>query len=107
MIQGLDKLLEQFDNISNLDLSDAINGALQIIADASSSNAPVDTGDLRDSHEVVDGELIISAPYSLDVEFGTIHMAAQPYLRPAIDSTQSQVLSLLAAAVQSQIKDEI
>ena len=52
--------------------------------------APVDTGNLRNSitHEVDDGESaayigtnVEYAPYQ---ELGTIHMAAQPFLKPAV-----------------------
>lgn len=53
--------------------------------------APVDTGAMRDSIEGVPGGFItISATspeghsYPADVEFGTEHMAAQPFVRPAL-----------------------
>jgi HK97 gp10 family phage protein len=59
----------------------------EIEADAKVA-CPVDTGRLRDSigHEV-DGDTVrvtASAPYAAYVEEGTRHMAAEPYLRPAL-----------------------
>lgn len=49
---------------------------------------PVDTGELRDSLYVApteDGEVIgAGAEHALFVELGTVHMAAQPYLTPAM-----------------------
>jgi HK97 gp10 family phage protein len=59
----------------------------EIEADAKVA-CPVDTGRLRDSisHEV-DGDTVrvtASAPYAAYVEDGTQHMAAEPFLRPAL-----------------------
>ena len=52
--------------------------------------APVDTGNLRNSitHEVDDGEpaayIGTNVEYAPYVCFGTIHMKAQPFLKPAV-----------------------
>jgi HK97 gp10 family phage protein len=50
--------------------------------------APVDTGRLRSSIFVRRGDGYVevgsNVQYAAYVEFGTRHMAAQPYLRPAI-----------------------
>ena len=52
--------------------------------------APVDTGNLRNSitHEVDDGEpaayIGTNVEYAPYQELGTIHMAAQPFLKPAV-----------------------
>ena len=58
--------------------------------DESRDTCPVDTGNLRDSHDVVvEGQSVtinVGAEYAGDVEFGNDHQDAQPYLRPAIDS---------------------
>lgn len=55
---------------------------------------PVDTGALRDSLFVAptdDGEVIGSdLDYALFVELGTVHMAAQPYLTPAMQFAAEQ-----------------
>ena len=54
--------------------------------------APVLTGALRDSIEVIDGENnrekyigSITIPYAIIQELGTIKMSPQPYLIPALD----------------------
>lgn len=53
--------------------------------------APVATGELRGSiaYRVSNGELILyaDAPHAAYVELGTRKMAAQPYLRPALEAT--------------------
>ena len=53
---------------------------------------PVDTGNLRDSIQVFEGddkwEKLIgttTTTYALFVELGTVKMDAQPYMRPALD----------------------
>ena len=52
--------------------------------------APVDTGNLRNSitHDVDDGEpaayIGTNVEYAPNVCLGTIHMKAQPYLKPAV-----------------------
>ena len=52
--------------------------------------APVDTGNLRNSitHEVDDGEPAVyigtNVEYAPYQELGTIHMAAHPFLKPAV-----------------------
>lgn len=52
--------------------------------------APVDTGNLRNSitHEVEDGEpaayIGTNVEYAPYQELGTIHMAAQPFLKPSV-----------------------
>lgn len=61
--------------------------AMEIVEEAK-VNAPVKTGNLRDSiHYDVDGETVkvgSDVPYAAYVEFGTFKMEPQPYLRPAV-----------------------
>lgn len=58
------------------------------LADTARANAPTATGDLRASIEgeyeggVVEARATV--PYARFVEDGTRHMAAQPFLRPAL-----------------------
>lgn len=61
------------------------------VADDMRRMVPVDTGNLRDGIEVLgEGKIGISATneqgqsYVEFVEFGTEHMAAQPFIRPAL-----------------------
>lgn len=59
--------------------------------------APVETGRLRDSihtENYRNGELkrvVAEAEYAGYVEYGTVHSAAQPFLRPAVESVKSRV----------------
>jgi len=44
--------------------------------------------------------------YGHMVEFGTIHMAAQPFLRPAFDAAGNRAMGLVAKAVAGEIKKQ-
>ena len=57
--------------------------------------APVDTGNLRDSitHEVDEEEARVgtNVDYAPHLEYGTVNMAAQSFLRPALDRNKAQI----------------
>ena len=60
--------------------------------------APVDTGNLRGSitHQVsgLSGTVGTPLEYAPHVEYGTVHMQRQPYLRPALDGVANRVKGL-------------
>ena len=62
---------------------------------------PVDTGNLRNSitHEVDDGEpaayIGTNVEYAPYVCLGTIHMAAQPFLKPAVADHANEYLKII------------
>jgi len=62
----------------------------EAVADLAEQLAPVDTGALRASIHVEDGDregayrVVASAPYAQFVEYGTARAAAQPFLTPAV-----------------------
>lgn len=60
------------------------SAVIPAVADDIKRLVPVDTGELRDSVVPVDGGIEIRAAHAGFVEFGTEHMAAQPYVRPAV-----------------------
>lgn len=85
---------------SQLDLGPIFESLGREIAADASKNAPVDTGELRDSygHEVVlehnDGfnkalKVFSTVEHSIYVELGTSRMAAQPHLRPALEQKRT------------------
>lgn len=45
-------------------------------------------------------EIVVSAPYAADLEFGTSRMAARPFLQPAIDRKQAEVVQTFFRAIQ-------
>lgn len=67
--------------------------------------APVDTGFLRGSitgRRISDEhwQVTVGADYGIYVEMGTRHMAAQPYLRPAVDAVRDGFIQALRSAVK-------
>ena len=66
---------------------------------------PIRTGFLRDSifADFVESDLTLTfgatAPYADFVEFGTYKMRAQPYLRPALDSSQDRIVNAILMGV--------
>ncbi|AHE52635.1 HK97-gp10 family putative phage morphogenesis protein [Sphingomonas sanxanigenens] len=127
--QSLVRKLDRFtEATSNKIQRQVLMEAGEIIADRARELVPVDSGDLRGSITVsdkvraYDGQgltLGIGGPvtiyigpqrgskpdgfYGHMVEWGTVKMAAQPFMRPAFDSTRGQVQSRirndLAAAI--------
>jgi len=77
--------------------------AAERVADLARQNAPVRTGYLRDHikarHYSKTSNVISYAPYSGFVEFGTRYMAAQPFLRPAMDQHTREILKAVAEAL--------
>lgn len=58
------------------------------IASGAAKRAPRRTGQLAGSIEVVKtkegGQVRVESDHAIPVEFGTVHMRAEPFLRPAI-----------------------
>jgi HK97 gp10 family phage protein len=112
----------------------AVNGALTPINKAAKRNAPRVTGALRMSigkrvkyfqrtgtiwggvgarddpkfwREGPDGKMRKPVFYSHLVELGTIRMPARPFLRPALDATERQALSILRTKTIAGIDREV
>jgi HK97 gp10 family phage protein len=105
----------------------SVQAACDLIADTARTLCPVDTGELRDSITVdvqqvafqsITGTVFATAPYAEYVEFGTGRrgdpsvphtdkpgMAAQPFMRPAVDENKAAIEGLfrdqVAVAVES------
>ena len=91
------------DRVQKQELQKSLRAGGNIIRDAAQALAPVDTGEGRDSIKVtaVRGNsakmvrLVVNtgkAFYLNFIEFGTRHMRARPFMRPAFDETAGQAL---------------
>ena len=82
--------------------------AAETIADIARRLVPVDTGYLKSSiyalHLARHSQVKVGAKYAGYVEFGTYKMAAQPFLRPAVDEQQRQILAAVAEAMIGEMK---
>ena len=89
------KLQTQMQNVLDQNGSEIVSYAQSIV--------PVHTGFLRDSIQYhVEGTVLYvlaAAYYAKYVEYGTRHMKAEPYMRPALDNQLPQLRADLAAAV--------
>jgi HK97 gp10 family phage protein len=79
---------------------EVLRSALRIQARAR-ERCPVDTGRLRNSIAIeldedrLSGSVGTNVDYAPYVEFGTVHMAAQPYLFPSIEEEQPEFIRRL------------
>lgn len=78
--------------------------ACTVVRNDAARICPVDTGRLRSSlaYEIetkgkeIIGRIGTNVEYSIFVEYGTSRMAAQPYLRPALEKNKGRIRRLLA-----------
>ena len=77
----------------------AVQTSVNAVVQEAKAIAPVRTGYMRDhivgavedGDKTVMGTVTSEAPYSGFVEFGTVRMDAQPFLRPALDTVREQI----------------
>jgi len=89
--------------------ANAVRAGARVIVNRAKQNAPVDSGALRKSIRVFTdrGEARLGGStrtayvgtrlfYGWFLEFGTQHIAAQPFLRPALDEAAQEAVNKLA-----------
>lgn len=90
----------------------AVAGCVDIVVAEAKSIAPVRTGYMRDhitgkvedKERTVVGAVTSEAGYSGFVEFGTVHMEAQPFMRPALDTARERIRSQFSSAMSVALK---
>ena len=85
---------------------DGLEAGARVIEFHAKRIAPVDTGALRNSimlDEVAPERAILGphVEYAEYVEFGTSRRGARPYLRPAVDEHEREIVAAIEAAVRS------
>lgn len=107
-VEGVPQAIARFAQLAvaaSVARQQGVNAAAAQVAAAAQARAPVRTGALRDSiTPVPDPEsgfarVTAQAPHAGYVEFGTSDTPAQPFLRPAADSSRSGVIAAIAAAL--------
>ena len=88
---------------------DGLEAGARIVETYAKINAPVDTGFLHSSIQVdsvTPMEAIIGphTDYAEHVEFGTSRMEAQPYMRPALDEHEGEILAAVSATVAAFVE---
>ena len=86
-----------------------LEAASLIVEGDATLRAPVDTGNLRSSitHRVASDEeahIGTNVEYAPYVEQGTSKMAAQPFLRPALDGNKSRIEKMIGDVIGKAVK---
>jgi len=110
-IKGGGKLIAQLSSLLGMDKEEALMAGADEIMPYMQSITAVDTGELRDSESAkAEGGavyLIAEADHASYIEFGTIKMAAQPFMRPAIDARRKQAIKAIVNNLKSQFRRRI
>jgi HK97 gp10 family phage protein len=101
------KLLKQLKALSNLNMAPVRRAIAWKIAETARQLAPVDTGELRDSIHEDNGNVVVSAAHGVHVEFGTVFMEAQPFLRPAVDEHEREIVEAAAEQMNMMIGEAV
>ncbi|HJK81933.1 MAG TPA: HK97 gp10 family phage protein [Methanocorpusculum sp.] len=118
-IEGLQELNQEFNDLENALTQEIITalmrGGMIIEADAQ-RRCPVDTERLRTSLTTDverEGETTFvlkvgtNVEYASFVEYGTSRMAAQPFLRPAVDAKAKDVVDEIRESIREQINGRL
>ena len=109
-VEGLKELNKKLASLAKIIPNKALLKGALVLQRESMINSPVKTGFLRESHESVEtsegAEMRVNAEYAYYVEFGTSKMQARPYVRPAIDTKEKEILSAVADEIQKNIDKE-
>ncbi len=111
-VPGSDRLMFQLNALKGVGKVFPMPSA-QVIAKRASQIAPRDTGYMAEhihpekAEETGAASVVSEAPYSVHVEYGTYKMQAQPFMRPAIDEGQSEILKAAARAIEVEIKQRL
>jgi HK97 gp10 family phage protein len=106
------KLTKEFDRLPSLPaevrrrLSLVVRKTAKDVEARAKTRAPVDTGALKNSiqarpRDELTSEVVVGQEYGLYQEFGTVKMAARPFLRPAVE----EVAPAFEAAVTQAIEE--
>jgi len=109
IIAGMAKLQAQLNSVGLAFTPEDLHAGAVVIIDRAQELVPVDTGFLHNSAFIQVGaddvQLGFSAEYASYVEFGTYKMAAQPYLRPALDEAEPEALRAIVDSVEAHLRD--
>lgn len=118
-IEGLQELNQEFNDLENALTQEIITALMRggmIIETDAKRRCPVDTGRLRASLTTdVEREgkttfvlkVGTNVEYASFVENGTSRMAAQPFLRPAVDAKAKDVVDEIRESIREQINGRL
>lgn len=91
-------------------LGESVKTTTDKVAETARTNAPVDTGELQGSIEAemlseFEGHVIATAEHAPFVEFGTVHMVAQPFMAPAVEQHRTQFVRDTKSKVKTTVEN--
>lgn len=114
-IKGIKELQSKFsllDKDIQRILSNAVSQGAAVVERSAKQKVRVDTGRLRNSIREMkkvespgrsESQVGTDVEYGPDNEFGTARMAAQPYLRPAVDENQEEIKAAIEQAIEARL----
>lgn len=118
-IEGLQELNQEFNDLENALTQEIITALMRggmIIETDAKRRCPVDTGRLRaslttDVERKGETTFVLkvgtNVEYASFVENGTSRMAAQPFLRPAVDAKAKDVVDEIRESIREQINGRL
>lgn len=125
-IKGLEQLISKLNNLPEKLEKKVIRAAVRkgaiLVRDKAREKAPVKTGTLKKSIKIRSNKVangIISFKigptndkkkgtdvfYGRFIEFGTSKMAAKPFMRPALDESETEVLNVVIDNIKSKLEE--
>ncbi len=112
-VRGGEQLRRNLDRLAGAERRqaqrDGLEAGARIVETHAKINAPVDTGFLRNSIQVdsvtpIEAIIAPHTDYAEHVEFGTSRMAAQPYMRPALDEHENEIMQAVSDTVAAFVE---
>lgn len=112
-VRGGEQLRRNLDRLAGAERrraqQDGLEAGARIVETHSKILCPVDTGFLRNSitvDEVTPVQAVIAphTDYAEHVEFGTSRMEAQPYMRPALDEHENEIVQAVRDTVAAFVE---
>lgn len=109
-ILNLDKCIKKFEGYEKIDLMPVIKESARKVQRSARDTAPVDSGDLKRSiktkHYPKQQSSVVytTLEYASYVEFGTSKMAAQPYMRPALNRHRAGINQSIKKYLREQLR---
>jgi len=100
-LKDLEKKMKQLSNVARKEAKqEALYTGASVVLGHADNLAPVDKGYLKGSLDFEvgsdDADIFDTAEYAVDVEYGTVNMAAQPFLRPALDKNKDNIIKIFS-----------
>jgi HK97 gp10 family phage protein len=91
-------------------LGESVATTADKVASTAQSICPVDTGELQSSIGVemqseFEGHVVATAEHAPYVEFGTVHMMAQPFLGPAAEQHRTEFVRGTKSKVKTAVEN--